>query len=272
MQTRRSNISLRLLVGAVPVDRADDRPRVGEVEPRVEVEVPHQVGLVLVVLLVAVARPDAERHRGRDAGVAALDARAAVDVAEILESISHSCGSRSAMRNISARALESTPGQLYCRRFEPAMTSTRNGRWSGGSLPFSSFGLHETLLLFRCFFATRVEDDGHHDRRDESGAEERPLPRASVALLAETFPGGAEIDVEERPGQHPHGGRRDVGNEVDRGQAEEVVRERERDERGERGAARPPSSRSSRSPHRSRRTSDCAAQASRPGRGRHNGR
>ena len=69
----------------VPVDRADDRPGVRQVEPGVQVEVPHQVRLVGAVLLVAVARPAAERHRGRDAGVAALDLRAAVDVAEVLQ-------------------------------------------------------------------------------------------------------------------------------------------------------------------------------------------
>src|SRR6185437_2998412 len=38
------------------------------------------------------------------------------------------------MRCISARALESSPGQECCRLAEPAMTSTRNGRGSSGSI------------------------------------------------------------------------------------------------------------------------------------------
>src|SRR5215208_6673800 len=44
------------------------------------------------------------------------------------------------MRSVSVRDLESTPGQLYCRRSEPEMISTRKGRSEVGSLPFSSFG------------------------------------------------------------------------------------------------------------------------------------
>src|SRR5262249_21968476 len=44
------------------------------------------------------------------------------------------------MRSISVRALESTPGQLYCRRSEPEISSTRKGRSAVGSFPFSSFG------------------------------------------------------------------------------------------------------------------------------------
>src|SRR5438034_10948312 len=64
-------------------------------------------------------------------------------------SISQSCGKRSAMRSISARDLESTPGQLYCRRSDPERTSTRNGRRSGGSLPFSSLGFIVCPLLPR---------------------------------------------------------------------------------------------------------------------------
>src|ERR1051325_3544087 len=44
------------------------------------------------------------------------------------------------MRSIIFRDLESTPGQLYWLRPDPAMISTRNGRSDVGSLPFSSFG------------------------------------------------------------------------------------------------------------------------------------
>src|SRR5215208_1698631 len=44
------------------------------------------------------------------------------------------------MRSMRARAFESTPGQLYWRRSEPATTSTRKGRSAVGSLPLSSFG------------------------------------------------------------------------------------------------------------------------------------
>src|SRR4051812_3141583 len=44
------------------------------------------------------------------------------------------------MRSISMRDFESTPGQLYCRRWEPDITSTRSGRSPGGSRPLSSFG------------------------------------------------------------------------------------------------------------------------------------
>ncbi len=69
---------------SIPMDRPDDRPGVGEVEPRVQIEVPHQVGLDAAVLLVAVAGPHAKRHRGRDTGVAALDLGPGVDIAEIL--------------------------------------------------------------------------------------------------------------------------------------------------------------------------------------------
>ena len=44
------------------------------------------------------------------------------------------------MRSMSARALESTPGQLYCRRFEPATRKTRNGRAAVGRRPLASSG------------------------------------------------------------------------------------------------------------------------------------
>jgi len=85
MQTSRSNISVRFARRRVPVDRAEHEPRIREVQARVEVEVPHQVGLVSIVGLVAVARPDAESHRRRDTPIATLDARTAKHVAEILE-------------------------------------------------------------------------------------------------------------------------------------------------------------------------------------------
>src|SRR5437868_14644272 len=44
------------------------------------------------------------------------------------------------MRSMSMRDLESTPGQLYWRRWEPEMMRTRKGRLSSASLPFSSLG------------------------------------------------------------------------------------------------------------------------------------
>ena len=44
------------------------------------------------------------------------------------------------MRSIRVRALESTPGQLYCRRSEPAISSTRNGRSEVGFAPLASSG------------------------------------------------------------------------------------------------------------------------------------
>ena len=44
------------------------------------------------------------------------------------------------MRSIKARAFELTPGQLYCRRSEPAMMSTRKGRSAVGRRPLSSLG------------------------------------------------------------------------------------------------------------------------------------
>src|SRR5678816_23050 len=46
---------------------------------------------------------------------------------------------------MSMRDFESTPGQLYCRRCEAEMTMTRKGRWSRGSLPFSSLGRMRAL-------------------------------------------------------------------------------------------------------------------------------
>jgi len=57
------------------------------------------------------------------------------------------------MRSINVRALESTPGQLYCRRSEPAIIKTRNGRFSGGSLPFSSLG----FIVFECWYCLSAE-------------------------------------------------------------------------------------------------------------------
>src|SRR5262245_49161422 len=54
------------------------------------------------------------------------------------------------MRSMSVRDLESTPGQLYCRRPDPAMTSTRNGRWEVGSLPLSSLGFMVRIRGEKC--------------------------------------------------------------------------------------------------------------------------
>src|SRR5688572_30041440 len=71
-------------------------------------------------------------------------------------SISQSWGKRSAMRNMSVRDLESTPGQLYWRRSDPEMTRTRNGRAAVGSLPLSSLGrigFLEESLRFGCVTA-----------------------------------------------------------------------------------------------------------------------
>jgi len=65
------------------------------------------------------------------------------------------------MRSISVRALESTPGPFYCRRAEPRIIKTRKGRLSGGSLPFSSFGIIvvPAFVLFVCsVFGPRTAD------------------------------------------------------------------------------------------------------------------
>jgi len=85
MQTSRIEHQLQVARRRVPVDWADDEPRIGKVQTRVEVEIPHQVWLVGIAGLVAVARPDAESHRRRDARIAALDARTGKHVAEVLE-------------------------------------------------------------------------------------------------------------------------------------------------------------------------------------------
>ena len=77
----------RLEVAAhpVPVDRSDDGPGIRQIQARVQVQIPHQVGLAPAARFVAVARPDAERHRGRDAPVAGPDLLPVPDVAEIFE-------------------------------------------------------------------------------------------------------------------------------------------------------------------------------------------
>ena len=76
---------LEIAARRIPVHRADDRPRVRQIQPRVQVEVPHQIGLAAAVLLIAVAGPDAQRHRSGDTPVAGADLLAIPDVAEILD-------------------------------------------------------------------------------------------------------------------------------------------------------------------------------------------
>ncbi len=118
-----------------------DSPRVRQVEPRVQVEVPHQIGLPAAVFLVTVAgathkAPSRSRRRRCSSGYARERRR----YPGLRSLISHSCGRRSAMRSIKVRDFESTPGQLYCRRSDPERISTRRGRSDVGSLPFSSLG------------------------------------------------------------------------------------------------------------------------------------
>src|SRR5437868_6048493 len=69
----------------IPVDWCDDGPCVRDVEPGVQVEIPHEVRLVRTIPLVAVARPDAECHRRRYTSVAALDPGALVEVAKVFQ-------------------------------------------------------------------------------------------------------------------------------------------------------------------------------------------
>ena len=69
------------------------------------------------------------------------------------------------MRSMSARALESTPGQLYCRRLEPATRRTRNGRSAVGRRPLASLG----FIGGKRFAAAKVQAVG------------RALPRARRA-------------------------------------------------------------------------------------------
>src|SRR4030095_13718000 len=76
---------LQVAGGIVPVDRPDDGPGVRQVEAGIEVEVPHEVGLVPAALLVTVAGPDAERRRGGDAAVAGPDLLPVPDVPKVLE-------------------------------------------------------------------------------------------------------------------------------------------------------------------------------------------
>src|ERR1051325_4067769 len=57
---------------------------------------------------------------------------------------------------MSARDFESTPGQLYCRRFEPDMIRRRNGRSVVERWPFASSGFiiissHESLFQIQSF-------------------------------------------------------------------------------------------------------------------------
>jgi hypothetical protein len=115
MHTRRSNRSLRLLEGPYQFTGAITAQR-REVEAGVEVEIPHQVWLGSVVLLVAVAGPDASGHEVETQALQLWIARAPVDVPEVLEVDLPVRGRRSAMRNMSVRALESTRAVVLLRR------------------------------------------------------------------------------------------------------------------------------------------------------------
>src|SRR5579885_1299665 len=78
------------------------------------------------------------------------------------------------MRSMSVRDFESTPGQLYWRRLEPEMTSTRKGRASSGSLPFSSLG--------RMRLRPRGGAGVRGARREARGAREATLRLAALGL------------------------------------------------------------------------------------------
>lgn len=126
--------------GCVPVDGANDRPRVREIEPRIHIEVPHQIGFRVVLRLVAIAWPHAQRHRRRDTPIAALDARAAIHVSEVLD-VDLPCSGQAVRHAEHERArLGVDAGTVVLAPVRAGDHEDAKGRSAVGSLPFLSSG------------------------------------------------------------------------------------------------------------------------------------